>query len=435
MKSYEKYMPSGVEWIGDIPVGWEVKKLKYVSVVNQKTLTETTRPDYQFRYVDIGSVTLQDGIKEYSEMFFEDAPSRARRVVEKGDTIVSTVRTYLKAIAKIEDDKDVIVSTGFAVVKPLTVNSDFFSFIMRAPYFVENITANSVGVSYPAINAADIMQISIVYPKNSETQQAIAKYLDTETARIDSIIKAKETLIERLKEKRTTLITHVVTKGLSPDAKLKPSGIDWIGDIPDGWTVKKIKYVAQTPLMYGANESPDEFDETQPRYIRITDIDENGNLRDDIAVSLEMEKARPYLLKKNDILFARSGATVGKSYIFDKDIIACFAGYMIRFEPKLSKVIPKFAYYVTFSKMYLNWIESNTIQATIQNVSAEKYNNFYLPLPCIDEQNAIITYLDTETSKINTTISKTLTSIEKLKEYRTALISACVTGKLDVRSV
>lgn len=221
---------------------------------------------------------------------------------------------------------------------------------------------------------------------------------------------------------------------MKPYEKYIVSGVEWIGDIPDGWEIKKIKYVAQKPLMYGANESPDEFDETQPRYIRITDIDENGNLRDDIAVSLEMEKARPYLLKKNDILFARSGATVGKSYIFDKDIIACFAGYMIKFEPKLTKVMPKFAYYVTFSKMYLNWIESNTIQATIQNVSAEKYNNFYLPLPCIDEQNAIITYLDIETASIDNIIKAKETLIERLKEKRIALITHAVTKGLDTNA-
>lgn len=300
--------------------------------------------------------------------------------------------------------------------------------------FISVVNASTYGSKMPRANWEYISKMYIPIPNNT-TQQKITDFLDTETARIDNIIKAKETLIERLKEKRTALISHAVTKGLDPNVKMKPSGVEWIGDIPEGWEVKKLKYLTQKPLMYGANESPDTFDENLPRYIRITDIDENGNLREVIAVSLDMEKAGPYLLKENDILFARSGATVGKSYIFKEKIVACFAAYMIKFEPNILKLLPEFAYYVTFSKLYLNWIESNTIQATIQNVSAEKYNNFYLPLPCIKVQHEIISFLEAETKSIDLTITKTLLSIEKLREYRTALISACVTGKLDVRSV
>lgn len=209
------------------------------------------------------------------------------------------------------------------------------------------------------------------------------------------------------------------------------SGVEWIGEIPSEWKVKRLKYITKSPLMYGANESPDSFDETQPRYIRITDIDNNGKLREDSAVSLEIEKSRPYMLKKDDILLARSGATVGKSYIFNEDISACFAGYMIKFEADKAKVNPKFVYYNTFSKMYLNWIESNTIQATIQNVSAEKYKNFSIALPDLTTQNAIVEFLDCETTRIDKLVKIKEVLIERLKEKRTALITHAVTRGLN----
>lgn len=433
-KPYDAYKDSGIEWIGDIPAGWEVKKLKYNCTVNDETLPETTPVDYEMKYVDIGSVTFDQGIAGYQEMLFENSPSRARRIVKNGDVIVSTVRTYLKAIAGITEDKDVIVSTGFAVVRPINITANYLNYVVKNHYFVESVSANSVGVSYPAINASDMMSIKVAYPTNKDEQTAISNYLDTETAKIASIISAKHKLIEELQEKRSTIISHTVTKGLDPNAKMKPSGIAWIGDIPEGWEVKKLKYLSNTPLMYGANESPDSTDEEQPRYIRITDIDDNGNLRDDTFVSLNIEKAKPYLLKKFDILFARSGATVGKSYIYHgENEQACFAGYLIKLSLNVNKAIAKFIYYNTLSTGYKSWIEGNTIQATIQNVSAEKYNNFVVGLPPLLEQTAIVDYLDSETAKIDEIIAKTKASIERQNEYKTALISAYVTGKIDVR--
>lgn len=123
MKRYPAYKDSGNPWIGDIPDNWDIKKLKYYTTFNDEVLGESVDPDYEFRYVDIGSVTLQNGIEQYQSFTFEDAPSRARRIVRSGDVIVSTVRTYLKAVASITDDKDVIVSTGFAVIRPKEIDS------------------------------------------------------------------------------------------------------------------------------------------------------------------------------------------------------------------------------------------------------------------------------------------------------------------------
>lgn len=252
---YPKYKSSGVEWPGDIPAHWEVKRLKHLASINDETLSEATDPSFEMSYVDIGSVDTIEGIVNVEGTTFESAPSRARRIVRDGDTIVSTVRTYLKAIAHIQEPKpNTIVSTGFAVIRPRTTNPAFLSYALREPGFVETIVARSVGVSYPAVNASEIGSIEIPLPPNEE-QRAIADFLDREAAKIDTLIEKKRTLIERLKEKRAALITRTVTRGLPPDAaraaglepepKMRASGVEWLGDIPEHWEVKRGRFCVE----------------------------------------------------------------------------------------------------------------------------------------------------------------------------------------------
>jgi len=149
-KTYAKYKDTGVEWLGEIPEHWNVIRLKYAASINDETLSENTDPDFEFLYVDIGSVDSVKGIQEKDFMRFETSPSRARRIVSEGDVIVSTVRTYLRAIAPIDEvDGNLIVSTGFAVIRPKNIiKSKFAAYALRAPYFVDCVVANSVGVSY-----------------------------------------------------------------------------------------------------------------------------------------------------------------------------------------------------------------------------------------------------------------------------------------------
>ena len=193
-----------------MPAHWEVKRLKFSASINDETLPDTTDPSLFISYVDIGSVHPIHGITSTDEMAFEDAPSRARRIVCDGDTIISTVRTYLRAVAAIHDPiPNTIVSTGFAVVRPRSVSPSFMSYVLSEQGFIEAIMARSVGVSYPAVNAFEIGMLSIPLPPLSE-QHAIADFLDCETDKIDTLVAKKRTLIERLKEERTALITHTV---------------------------------------------------------------------------------------------------------------------------------------------------------------------------------------------------------------------------------
>ena len=211
------------------------------------------------------------------------------------------------------------------------------------------------------------------------------------------------------------------------------SGVAWLGEVPSHWEVKRLKFMLAEKLKYGANEPAELSDFSQPRYIRITDIDEQGNLKEDTFKSLEMEKAQDYLLQQNDILLARSGATVGKSYIYKENLpnLACYAGYLIRTRLDQLKLNAFFANYFFQSVCYWDWIQSVNIQATIQNVSAEKYNELYFTVPPLPEQTAIAAFLDCKLAQIDALISKQETLLAKLAEKRTALITHAVTRGLN----
>lgn len=207
-----KMKDSHVKWLGKIPEHWNVKRLKYLSSVNDETLEENTNPDYEILYVDISNVDAVLGIKRKVNMAFKNAPSRARRKVKHGDIIVSTVRTYLKAITPIDNpESNLIVSTGFAVIRPICeFDSKFASFVLRASYFVDTVVANSVGVSYPAINASELITLYIALPPIPE-QHDISKFLDHEMGRIDALIEKIRKSIDMLHEYRTALTSAAVT--------------------------------------------------------------------------------------------------------------------------------------------------------------------------------------------------------------------------------
>ncbi|MGN2393267.1 restriction endonuclease subunit S, partial [Pelomicrobium sp. G1] len=193
-----------------------------------------TDADLELQYVDISNVDSSGNIGEIATFRFEDAPSRARRRVRDGDVIISTVRTYLQAIAPIrQPPANLIVSTGFAVVRPRAdlFDAQYCKYALREPEFLAEVERRSVGVSYPAINASDLASIPVHIHELSR-QRAIADYLDRETARIDALIAAKERLLALLAEKRRALITRAVTRGLDPQAPLRDSGIPWLGQIP-----------------------------------------------------------------------------------------------------------------------------------------------------------------------------------------------------------
>lgn len=259
-QTYPEYRDPGVQWLGKVPAHWGDRRLKYVASCNDDVLNEDSDPDRLIRYVDIGNVS-EGRIQGAEEFSFHNAPFRARRLVKDGDIIVSTVRTYLRAIAVIHNPpEEMVVSTGFAVIRPRNIDGNFLAQALKSNAFVDWVVAESKGISYPAINASELMGLSIALPP-SEEQTTIAAFLDEKTTQIDQLIEKKTRFIELLKEKRTALITGVVTGKFDvrtgrPYAEYKDSGVEWLGEVPRHWRVQRIASLYRESNESGIHELP-----------------------------------------------------------------------------------------------------------------------------------------------------------------------------------
>ncbi len=197
-----------------------------------------------------------------------------------------------------------------------------------------------------------------------------------------------------------------------------------------------MKFVIKGKLLYGANSSGTEYNSNLPRYIRITDFTQNGKLNSEKKLSLPINIAKGYYVKEGDILFARSGATVGKAFQCKKlDEVSCFAGYLIKAEPDNRIITSDYLYSFTQSLVFLKWKNYSFIKATIENIGADKYSQLIVSLPPLEEQHQIVSYIKTKTAALDLTISRTEREIALMQEYRTRLISDVVTGKIDVRNI
>lgn len=236
---------SGIEWLGEVPEHWEVKPLKRWVRLNARTLGQKTSPDFEFRYVDIGSVQTGRLVKEPERIRFEAAPSRARRVLRRGDTIISTVRTYLKAIWYVsEDADDLIASTGFAVLTPGSgVEPEYLGYVIQSSPFVNRVTANSIGIAYPAIAETVLGRFPVALPPTVDEQQAIVARIKTESAPLDDAITRTEDEIKLIREYRDRLIADVVTGQMDvrgwqpgPDDVVDDAALAALGDDTDDVT-------------------------------------------------------------------------------------------------------------------------------------------------------------------------------------------------------
>ena len=207
---------SGAEWIGEIPKHWELIKLKYLVSHNQENLPEVTDPNYEFHYIEIGDVDYIHGINVNEKISFSQSPSRARRIVKPNDVIISTVRTYLRAIGVIPDLNDIVCSTGFCVLRDNSglIEQSYLSYVVKSEWFVSEVIGNSYGVSYPAINSSELVEFEITYPPQKE-QLKIAKYLETQIQQVDRNILLEDKRTSLLKEYRQSLISSVVTGKVS----------------------------------------------------------------------------------------------------------------------------------------------------------------------------------------------------------------------------
>lgn len=406
---YDKYKDSGIAWIGEIPEHWEITSFK-------RKITINNGKDYKdFLDAEIYPVMGSGGCFAYCSNYMYDG--EALLLGRKG-TIDKPL--YVKG-------KFWAVDTMFYAIPHVNLDCKFAYYL--ALMFPFNFYSTST--SLPSLTQTDLGNILVAFPFLSE-QQSIATYLDQKCGEIDELITLQEEMITKLQSYKQSVITEAVTKGLDKNVPLKDSGIEWIGEIPEHWICTVFKKFLSEPMQYGANEPAEECNYNDPRYIRITDIKDDGTLRDDTFKSLPLEKAKEYMLTKGDLLFARSGATVGKTFLYKEDYAACFAGYLIKARCNKNELLPNFVFYYTLSNVYQNWKNSIFIQSTIQNIGADKYSVMPIIIPPLSEQQSIADYLDRKCSEIDELISIKQQKIEKLKDYKKSLIFECVTGKRKV---
>ncbi len=412
MERYEKYKDSGVEWIVEIPEGWEVKKLKYIANTTLgKMLTNSDKGNYKKRkYLRAANIEwLNVNISDVKEMWFSDDELKRLRL-EEGDLLVSEGGEVGRTcIWKKELDECYIQNSVHKVTFNSQNNPEYFLnqfFVMGYKGAFDSIV-NRISIGH--LTGEKLKEICFIKPLLTE-QIAIAKYLDRKTAEIDELITQKEWLIEMYEEEKTAIINQAVTKGIDPDVKLKDSGIDgidWLGEIPEGWKVKKLKYVLSIN-----NGDSIKSEAIQP----VGDYPVYGGngivgYTDDF--------------NNNDVVFVigRVGAKCGnvrlvsgKKWISDNALIAYAKGNL------------KFIELCLFN-FDLNKLANKNAQPLItSSMIKEQYITFPLP----DEQIAIVHHIEAEITRINAKIAKTKKIIELQKEYRTALISEVVTGKIKV---
>lgn len=425
MKRYEQYKDSGVAWIGEIPAHWETVKPKYTVFLQKGTkpqeLTDEDNGNLPYLTMDV----LRDRANK-TTMY----PTSVNDLVKvgNGDILVLWDGANAGEILLAKDGylSSTMARFGFDTDK---LDSRYWFYFLKG---LEPILKEFAGgTTIPHLDSSKIMEEPYPIP-SMEEQQAIVRYLDYKVAKIDKLIAENEAQVKELEKYRTAVISEVVTKGLNPNVPMRDSGIQWIGEIPAHWDILPLKRCLASHLMYGANETAESDNPTFPRYIRITDIGENNTLRKDTYKTLSPSVAKDYMLQKGDLLFARSGATVGKTYLYNGEFEACFAGYLIKASFN-SKMLPKYAYYFTQTDAYNSWKNQVFIQATIQNIGADKYSVLPICVPPIEEQRAIVSSIEDRIKNYNIVIEKLSEQIEELKAYKIALISEAVTGHIDVR--
>lgn len=441
MKTYAKYIDSGIKWIGQVPKHWEVKRIRHIADIYG-------RIGYRgYKVTDLvqkgnGSITISPSNMKAFHMDFDNCTylswdkymESPEIMIYNGDILfVKTGSTYGKSSFVQDLPEKATINPQIIVLKNIVSDNKLLWYIIISNNIQYQVEQSVVGGTIPTISQARINNYLFPIPPTKKEQTEIANYLDRKTADLDHLITEKKQLVKLYEEEKTAIINQAVTKGINPNARLKDSGIGWLGDIPEHWEVKKLKYLLDEKLMYGANESAVFENKDHPRFIRITDFGKNGELKNTTFKSLPPEKANSFLLSEGDVLFARSGATVGKTFQFKNYIgTACFAGYLIKAKPNTQLITSDFLYKFTKSGFYENWKDSIFNKATIQNIGADKYAVLDIPKPPVSEQIKIIDFIEQESKRIDAKIKKAKKYIKLLTEYRTALISEVVTGKIKV---
>jgi type I restriction enzyme, S subunit len=450
---YPRYKPSGIEWLGDVPEHWEAKRLKtsatcWVSNVD-KVPSEDELPVRLCNYTD---VYYNDYIRpDMGLMETTASPDEVRRFgLRAGDVLITKDSEDWRDIAVPalveEASPDLVCGYHLAIIRPREgdLASRFLLRALQASAVNQQFQVAAAGVTRYGLPKSAVGDAWLAVPPIRE-QAGIADFLDAQTTKLDTLVAKKRALIERLHEKRAALISRTVTRGLPPEAaraagldphpRLKPSGIDWLGDVPEHWQVMMVKRTwAQCD--YGISG-----DLSGAGEVRVLTM---GNIQDGQASVPDMgcldDVSPDMLLTDGDLLFNRTNSLlhVAKVGLYREtpDVgRVSFASYLVRLRTN-ERALPEFLNYQLNTTGFLEAARCLALPSINQaNLNPARYGRLQTVLPPVREQDAISRYLDRETARVDQMVAKIQAAIDRLQEYRAALITAAVTGKIDVRGV
>ena len=424
LQKYSEYVHSGEEWLGIIPKQWELKKVKNVF----RLVIEPAPKNNDFELL---SVYTDIGVKPRREL--EERGNKASTTdgywfVKKGDIVVNKLLAWMGAIGV--SNYDGVTSPAYDILRAkLKIESNYFHYLFRNEACISELRRHSRGIMDMRLRLYFDKFGDIIVPfPNYNDQQIIVEFLDRKTALIDQAIDIKQKQIELLKERRQILIHKAVTRGLNPNVKLKYSGVEWIGEIPDGWEVKRLRNLGK--IVNGATPSSGvtSFWDGDITWITPTDINNVFRINQSERTITEQgyRSCGTSLVPKGSVVLT-TRAPIGKAVIADKELCTNQGCKSVVLQ---QDVHSEFIYYfLLINAEKLNSLGTGT---TFMELSSKELKNFIFPVPPNSEQISICNYINNNSTKIFAAISLKEKEIEKLKEYKATLINSAVTGKIKV---
>ena len=437
MRSYPKYKPSGIDGLSDIPSHWIFNYFKrFVFFQEGPGLRHWQFKEKGTKVICVTNIT-ENGIdfSSFTKYISEEEYLENYRhfTVKKGDLLLASSGASWGKIAEFNSDEVVILNTSTIRLNSRKdkINRRFLRWLLNSSYINDQLSVLITGSCQPNFGPTHLSKLEIAISESNKEQQQIADFLDYKTEQCDRFIANRQKQIELLNEQKASIINKAVTKGINPNAKMKPSGIDWLPEVPADWDVWKMTRLCKK-IGDGLHGTPVYEEGSGIFFI-------NGNNLSDGNIEInentkEIEPNHFEVIKKNiligSILFSING-TIGSNAIYKGENILLSKSAAF-FECK-SKIVNVYLLRYLTSNSVLNYLHSTTEGTTIKNISLDTLRNLKIPLPSNPEQQQILDFIKKETSTIETLISKYQKQIELMQEYRTALISQAVTGKIDVR--
>jgi type I restriction enzyme S subunit len=435
VQSYPEYRNSGIEWLGKVPSDWLIFRMDDLTDTVRDQIDQNTLSSFSVSHYSIPSV------QQYGMGLVEDGQTidSNKFIVAEGDVLFSKLNPRKETITIVQRHEEKIVSsTEFVVLRPKSkTDARFVKYLLHAQQLKTFICSQveSATKSHQRVNPSVVSKLKFFAP-NQKVRSIIANFLDHETAKIDTLIDKQQQLIKLLKEKRQAVISQVVTKGLNPDAPMKDSGVEWLGAVPEGWDVTKLKYLA-TKMKAGPFGSALKQDVYVSKGYRVYGqeqvIPANFSLGDYYIDQNKYDEMSQYKVEPGDLLISCVG-TFGKIAIFPKNAEPGIINpRLIKITPDTA-VIPEYLEAVLKSSVIYEQLSLLSRGGTMDVINIGILSEIVIPTPSIDEQLKLLDFYNINTLKFVELVNKANSQIDFLQERRTALISAAVTGKIDVRN-